>query len=174
MGLANIPQKVADAKLKCDHAEVHQLVGKKMCMDLDSCQIDYDCDLLQKLEPLYFWTQDNPTKGLNQVNPFTKKPYKSVKEPNSIEAVIVYLPTRTDGIRHLYKYARYYDPTSTTTPDEYEMYNVTLDPLETKNLVNPKYSTPETQQTIKILQNILTQQRKKKMLTPNSPSQIIN
>jgi len=29
MGLANIHQKVADAKLKCDHAEVHQLVGKR-------------------------------------------------------------------------------------------------------------------------------------------------
>ncbi|XWV26483.1 arylsulfatase [Tupanvirus soda lake] len=175
MALANLNEETAQKKLKCDHDEVHTLVGKKICINhIDKCQINYECDKYRISEPLYFWTQDDPTQGLNQVNPFTGKPYQAVSEPNSIEAIIVYLSTKNKGIRHLYKYARYYDPNSNTTPQEYEMYNVTLDPFELRNLVNPQFSTPDIELIEAKLRAILLEQRSKKMLKPTSASQIIN
>jgi arylsulfatase A-like enzyme len=171
IGLANISEAKTLSKLKFNHTETHKLVGKRICMNLDTTQINYKCDHTRSSEALYFWTVDNPTKGLNQFNPFTQQPYQSVVEPNSIEAVIVYL--LTNGVRHLYKYAKYYDPnTGSTTPPEYEMYDLTNDQLETKNLVNSEYSTPETIEIRKKLEAILIEQRNKKMIMPTSTNKI--
>lgn len=170
LALAGISEFNTLANLRPKHTEIHKLVGKRLCMNVNNLQINYQCDRSRKNEPLYFWTIDNPTKGLNQINPFTQQPYQSVVEPNSVEAIITYL--KINNNEYLYKYARYFDAnTQSTTPSEFEMYNLTNDPLETKNLVNQIYSTPEIIEIRKQLQTILIEQRNKKMLTPTSINQ---
>ena len=51
------------------------------------------------------------------------------------------------------------------TPDEFELYNVTRDPLEEKNLADPNFETPESKDIRKILALILEEQRRQKRLT---------
>jgi arylsulfatase A-like enzyme len=51
-------------------------------------------------------------------------------------------------------------------PDQYEMYNITLDPLELKNLADPKYSTPKTKVIQVYLAELLQEQSRLKRLTP--------
>lgn len=53
-------------------------------------------------------------------------------------------------------------------PDQYEMYNLSDDPYETKNLINPKYSTPKTKVIEQILNYMLMEQRKQKRLYPSN------
>lgn len=160
LNLANIDMQLIQDKLKKSHTEVQPLVGKiipfnsKLCKPINNLMSD----------ALYFWTIDNPTKGLDQTNKITGKPYSSVVQPNAIEAIIVYLPSK-NKIRHLYKYAKYFDPNNVEKP-QYEMYNVTLDPLELENLVHPSNLTLEIEKTRAILETILIQQRHAKKLTP--------
>lgn len=99
-------------------------------------------------EPVFFMTNDNATKGLNQTS-FAGVSYRPVVQPNSLETVIVKLSG------NIYKYTRYYDnpryagfprqgdvptqeqaETALDTPSEYEAYNLTEDPYEQNNLVN--------------------------------------
>ena len=134
LGLAGINVNNLDKKLKSIYADVKPLVGKKICFNKNvSKKLEYHCDANDS--PIYFNTFDNPTSGPNQYNQITGKHYKSVVQPNAIQAVIAYLDTNDPNVKYLYKYAKYYDPESSET--QYEMYNVTLDPLETKNLANP-------------------------------------
>ena len=49
-------------------------------------------------EPIYFMTDDDVTRGLNQIN-VLGEPYKSVKQPNHIETVIAQLPTGDNNER---------------------------------------------------------------------------
>lgn len=61
--------------------------------------------------------------------------------------------------------------TSTKTEpvaDEFEMYNLTEDPLETKNLANLKFETPETEVVKVVLANMLQEQCKQKRIYPSS------
>jgi len=51
---------------------------------------------------------------------------------------------------------------------QFEMYNLTLDPIETKNLSDPTYATPKTNKIEKMLQKLLKQQSDKKRLYPLS------
>jgi len=52
------------------------------------------------------------------------------------------------------------------TPDEFELYNVTRDPLEEKNLAHPNFETPKSKDIRKILSLVLEEQRRQKRLTP--------
>jgi len=53
-----------------------------------------------------------------------------------------------------------------TLPPEFEMYNLTDDPLEKYNLANPKYSTPKTKKIELKLLELLDLEVKTKILTP--------
>jgi arylsulfatase A-like enzyme len=53
-------------------------------------------------------------------------------------------------------------------PDQFEMYNLTIDPFEEGNLANPKWSTPETRKIQKKLAKLLDEQCNEKLLTPSS------
>jgi len=65
--------------------------------------------------------------------------------------------------------------TSTTktrpVPDEFEMYNLSTDPLEIWNLANPEYATPQTVAIQQLLAQMLAEQRRLKRLTPASAGQ---
>ena len=82
-----------------------------------------------------------------------------MKHPNHLETVIAEVPV--DGEPHLIKFSGYYDNpqfwtvpgerderlhgrnTTTVTepePDEYELYDLTLDPTEVRNLAHPSHA----------------------------------
>ncbi|WP_159781603.1 sulfatase-like hydrolase/transferase [Bacillus sp. N1-1] len=63
--------------------------------------------------------------------------------------------------------SRWVTTTKTTpAPDEFELYNVTRDPLEEKNLAHPNFETPESKENQKVLSLILEEQRRQKRLSP--------
>ncbi|MDW0117858.1 sulfatase-like hydrolase/transferase [Sporosarcina thermotolerans] len=197
LGLADIPIDYVQDRLKRDHTEVHPLVGRDLTPVLEGKR-----KFSRSNEPLYFMTDDEFSRGLNQVT-LTGKPYESVTQPNHLETVITTLKTGKNHSDEKWKLSRYYDnpqfwsdpnvedqvtvtkgtfPISDTSeavlsitttktepvPVQYEMYNVTTDPYEEKNLANPKYASPETKFIQHTLLKLLEKQAKQKRLTPTS------
>lgn len=192
LGLAGIKAEQVQAVLKKDHTEVHPFVGRNLAPLVFEQNLPCGAD-----EPIYFMTDDNVTKGLNQVS-VTGIPYPAVRQPNSIETVVALLPTGRGGKDEIWKYSRYFanpqfdsipgrneqfmyrgrvevtfnpgcycgDQHSKPVPDEFEMYNLTTDPLETVNLAHKSNRTPVTVKIQLILSEILKQQRAKKRLYP--------
>jgi choline-sulfatase len=149
-------------------------------------------------EPIYFMSDDDPSRGLDQKN-FIGLSYDSVAQPNHVETVIVQI----DG--EIWKYSRYFDhPRYWSAPgtpgnegvrdvvntlkglegdeegssrrlyeervktapvaSEYEMYNVTADPMELENLAG-KAEWKERENELRIL---LVAQCTRKRLVPLS------
>ncbi|MFD0698547.1 sulfatase-like hydrolase/transferase [Paenibacillus sp. GCM10027628] len=52
-------------------------------------------------------------------------------------------------------------------PEEYELYNLTADPLETCNLAHPAFTTDQTRDVQKQMAHLLEEQRKQKRLVPS-------
>ncbi|WGX77264.1 sulfatase-like hydrolase/transferase [Paraclostridium bifermentans] len=167
LGLANINQEKALKTLKKDHKYAQPLVGR------DLSTLIFDRKKLNQ-EPVYFMTSDDITKGLNQVNFFGEK-YKSVVNPNNIESIVVYLDTGEHGKWEKWKLSRYYDTNLKyndfienieSNKEEYEMYNITRDPLETLNLANDIDQDFELKKIKNKLEEILKQQSQKKRKYP--------
>ncbi len=182
LGLAGINLKDAQKQLRHDHVEVRPLVGRDL-----SGVVEGKAGRPRGDEALYFMTDDDVSKGLNQTNPVTGKPYDSVIQPDHIESVFTMLPTAKGG--QLWKYSRYFDnpqfwtnpfqsdtlthngkplPKQKTKPvrPEFEMYNVSEDPLEEENLVNRKKKLPELQKVQETLEAMLCEQRARKRRYP--------
>ncbi|MCT4507403.1 MAG: sulfatase-like hydrolase/transferase [Tepidibacter sp.] len=197
LGLANIDQKTVQNKLKRNHTEVHPLVGRDL-----SPIISQGKNFERINEPIYFMTDDDVTKGLNQKS-VLGIPYESVIQPNHVETVIAKLQTGKNNQEEIWKYSRYFDNPqfwsspgcedetitqqcpqtevdgiqcclcikrikTTPDPDEFEMYNLTTDPLETKNLAHSDFQTPETKVIQVVLSNMLEQQCRQKRIYPSS------
>jgi choline-sulfatase len=204
LGLAGIDPNPIRARLARDHSDALPLVGRNLAPLVLGTVNPADVD-----QPLYFMTDDDPSRGPNQDN-WTGIAYNSVVQPNHLESVIVKL----DG--KVWKYTHYFDnpqfwsepgcppqsdaaspvedvvyrqveaaphPTpypgpdvgpepiaftvtvkSTPHGDQYEMYNVTDDPLELSNLYNDGVNTARQNQ----LAALLAQQRCAKRLVPKS------
>lgn len=178
LGLAEINPERTRELLKMDHTEVRPLVGRNLAPVVRG-EINPDHS-----EPIYFMTDDEITSGPNQNSPVTGKPYAAVTQPNHVETVIAVL----DG--ELWKYSRYFDNPQfwekpfeydlvekqsangaiirkkpKPDPPEFEMYNVTCDPLEKANLA---YGRRRNQVAAKekLLRRLLEEQREKKRLYP--------
>ncbi|MDN4608342.1 sulfatase-like hydrolase/transferase [Sporosarcina highlanderae] len=197
LGLADISIDYAQDMLRRDHTEVHPLVGRDLTPLLKGKK-----KFSRAGEPLYFMTDDEFSKGLNQVT-LTGKPYESVTQPNHLETVITTMKTGNNQSEEKWKLSRYYDNpqfwsdpgvkdqttvtkgtfpisenseaalTITTTktepaPTQYELYNVTTDPYEEKNLAHPQFATSETKFIQHTLLKILEKQSKQKRLSPTS------
>jgi hypothetical protein len=192
LGLAGADMNKIEKIVSRDHAEVQPLVGRDL-----SPLILGEGHPERAGEPLYFMTDDDVTRGLDQVN-WLGWEYNSVIQPNHVETVIATFEGSGGG-KEIWKYSRYFDNPQFWTdpgikddvmhefgpqdpvwgkikaavcettqktnpvPDEFEMYNVTLDPLEEHNLAgNPQFSAREQQ-----LAAILDQQRCQKRLAPS-------
>ena len=195
LGLAGINPEPIRKTLAQDHSDALPLVGRDL-----SPLLRGQVNPASVNAPLYFMTDDDPSRGLNQDNwTGIGFDYTSVKQSNHVETVI----TRLNG--KVWKYSHYFDnPQFWSTPgypdgtsvedvvalqtvnpptqdgeylqpyrvkvkhtpaiDEFEMYNVSDDPMELNNLHNnPAYSAQENQ-----LAQLLQQQRCEKRLTPSS------
>ena len=53
-------------------------------------------------------------------------------------------------------------------PEQFEMYNLTEDPTESRNLANSTYATAKTRAVQKHLAKVLAKQVLRKLLRPNS------
>src|SRR5579863_5429861 len=207
LGLAGIDPEPIRKQLSEDHSDVLPLVGRNLApLVLGEAAPESVND------PLYFMTDDDPSRGLNQDN-WTGIGYNSVVQPNHLETVIARL---ADG--KVWKYTHYFDNPqfwstpgypgdrrdpnypnvddvvfrqlgktpdpppyrhdevgpqpiaytvtvkSTPYPDEYEMYNVTDDPMELANLFDDRTYGAQQRQLAQLLQ----QQRCAKRLVPQS------
>ena len=197
LGLANIDVHKIAKELKQDHTEVHPLVGR------DLTPVVYGKDKSRQIhDPVYFMSDDDVTRGLNQVS-FSGEPYQSVTQPNHLEAVIARLPTGHNNAHEIWKFTRYFDnpqfwsnpgiedqtteiksqiPIDGTisisvskittkthpVPEEYELYNLTKDPLEIENLSPLAPKNDEIDYIEKLMKKLLEEQCKQKRLQPRS------
>jgi choline-sulfatase len=150
------------------------------------------------LEPIYFMTDDDPSRGLDQKN-FIGIGYDSVAQPNHVETVIAIVNGEiwkysryfdhprfwsapgtpgADGVRDVVNKPlgregeddgssrRIYEERVKTVPvaSEYEMYNVTADPMELENLAGK----PEWKERESALRDLLVEQCARKRLVPKS------
>jgi len=200
LGLAGIVPESVRQTLAADHSEALPLVGR----DLSPLVLG-TVNPASINDPVYFMTDDDMSRGLDQDN-WTGIGHDSVVQPNHIESVI----TRLAG--KVWKFSHYFDnPQFWTTPgvpvaspvcgpnpspedivslqqvptpcadgtyvlpyqvsvkhasraDEFEMYNVTDDPMELRNLYNDGIHSSEQNQ----LAQLLHQQRCAKRLVPSS------
>jgi len=199
LGLAGIAPEPIRQTLAQDHSDALPLVGRNL-----SPLLLGQANPNSVNDPLYFMTDDDPSRGLNQEN-WVGIGYASVLQPNHLESVIA----RLNG--KVWKYTHYFDnpqfwttpgtpndpndpnapvndavslnqlPIPTTagvytipyqvtvkttpvSPDQFEMYNVTDDPMELSNLYGNSAYTSEQNQLAQLLQ----QQRCAKRLTPSS------
>lgn len=103
LGIANIEVSHVQKELKRSHTEVHPLVGKDL-----SPLLYGKTNFSQADAPIYFMTDDEISKGLNQVS-LLGKPYSSVNQPNHLETIIVRLPTGDHKALEIWKFTRYFD-----------------------------------------------------------------
>lgn len=176
MGLAGIDRDEAADQLKPSHSEVHPLVGADL-----SELVSSGGESGGGSEALYFMTDDEVSDGLTDVNP-RGNPYTPVSEPCHVETVITDLPDEHGNPQH-WKYSRYYsnpkfwggasNPDQSTLlqpeggPAEFELYNLSDDPLESINLAGTCGQKRAHETVIRELETLLLQQRGKKRLQPN-------
>ena len=179
LGLAGIDQQQAATEIKSSHSEVHALVGADLSELVRNSGTGGSSDTA-----LYFMTDDEVSEGLTDVNP-RGNPYSPIAEPSHVETVITRLSDE-NGEMQLWKYSRYYSSPKfwggTSNPDhsitlqpeggpaEFELYNLSEDPLETTNLAAHCGQTPATDRVMKTLQAVMLDQRRKKRLRPTGRS----
>lgn len=185
LGLAGIDQKKALNRVAVDHPEAHPLAGRDLSGVVRGTQKP------SAGEPVFFMTDDEISEGEDKPgSPFQvysrwAKTYEVVAQPNHVETVVAEMDI--DGKKHVVKYSRYHDnqqfwtepgvrderlkrkTTITVTepaPDEYELYDLTLDPTEERNLAHPSHADDASRALQARMQKILIEQLKAKRLEP--------
>ena len=92
MGLAGIDVERAAAGVAAHHAEACPLPGRDLSGLLTGAVAASAI-----AAPLYFMTEDDVTRGLNQTNVLTGKPFSPVNHPSNIESVITICRPATAG-----------------------------------------------------------------------------
>jgi len=187
LGLSGIDPDEALARLHADHTDAHPLVGRDLSDAIRAAEPAVPT------EPVLFFTDDEISEGgETSRSPFGRvakrvKHYSTVKQPNHVQTVIAEL--EVDGEPHLLKFSRYFDnaqfwtvpgerderlqgrETVTVTepePDEYEFYDLTLDPIEARNLAHPSHADENTRALQNRMLALLIEQLATKRLIPSA------
>jgi choline-sulfatase len=130
LGLAGVDAEYLRKKLAPDFSDAEPLVGRNLA-PLVRGEVSPEAIS----EPLYFMTDDDPSRGLDQNN-WTGIPYNSVIQPNHIETVIA----RLNG--KIWKYSRYFDsPQFWSTPGDPDA-DPPADPAPEDVVVSPPDEPP--------------------------------
>ncbi len=129
--------------------------------------------------------EDVVTRGSPQDLTRRLRLYSSIEQPNHIETVVAEI--EVDGESHLLKFSRYHDNpqfwtvpgerderlrgrrTITVTepePDQHELYDLTLDPFEERNLAHPSHGDDRTRVLEGELLQLLSADLERKRLAP--------
>jgi arylsulfatase A-like enzyme len=185
LGLAGIDHDDALARLRDGHPQVRPLVGRDLSDAIRSAEPYVPS------EPILFVTDDEISEGGSRsASPFNRlarfaKVFHVVEQPNHIETVIAEVDV--DGAQHLVKLSRYHDnqqfwtvpglrderlhgrKTITVTepePDDYELYDLTADPYEERNLAHPAHADDASRALQQRMLALLHEQLAAKRLTP--------
>jgi arylsulfatase A-like enzyme len=187
LGLTGIDPGQALVGLQADHTDAHPLVGRDLSAAIRAAEP------AAPTEPVLFTTDDEISEGSGRsASPFHRvaarlQRYSTVKQPNHLQTVIAEVDV--GGEQHLVKFSRYYDNaqfwtapgehdervdgrrTVTVTepePDEYELYDLTVDPTEERNLAHPKYADDGARALQSTMLGLLAEQLAAKRLTPSA------
>ncbi len=186
LGLAGIDQAAALKQISTTHKEAYPLVGR------DLSGVILGTDQAPATEPVLFMTDDEITEGSDiPKSPFqiwARKigTYHHIVQPNHIEMVVAEVDVNDQ--KHLVKLVRYHDnpqfwtvpgerderlmrrkkinQVSERSPDEYELYDLTLDPTESRNLAHAKHSDERSRELLARMRKILIEQLAEKRQVP--------
>ncbi|WP_372007203.1 sulfatase-like hydrolase/transferase [Paenibacillus chitinolyticus] len=191
LGLANVNIEEIQNSLRNTFSEVHPFAGR----DLSPCILGKGPSTIDD-QPVYFMTDDDVTRGQHQISPLgvpyssviqpthietviaplTRNGRKELwKFSRYFDDVQFWSqPGIQDVTLHPVGGAASGTPDSPwvtqvktqPVPDEYELYNMTLDPLETFNLAHPAYATEQMRTIQQRMMHLLADQRQQKRLTP--------
>jgi arylsulfatase A-like enzyme len=170
MGLVGIDVERATAELTGSHTQTKPLPGRDL-----SGVLTGTIPATSVAAPIYFMTEDDVTRGLNQRNILTGEPFDAMDAPRYIESVLATLPTGTDGSLELWKLNHYHEGLAAWHADhgiapsnggrdadpQWELHNLTADPEERHNL------SGEALDAIGNMQTILETERDAKRLLPS-------
>lgn len=174
LGLAGIDANAALKTLAADHSEAHPLVGRDLSGLIRGTATPTS-------DPVLFMTDDEISEGSEVAHsPFqiwAKKlgTFEHIVQPNHVEMVVTELDV--GGARHLVKLTRYHDnpqfwtvpgerderllrrkklnKVSERSPDEYELYDLSLDPTEQRNLAHPANADERSRELLTGMKKIL-------------------
>ena len=187
LGLADVDQGRALAQLQRDHTDARPLVGRDLSGAVRAAEP------AARPEPILVTTDDEISEGsTTSPSPFQRaarrlRVFASVKQPNHLETVIAEIDV--DGEQHLVKFSRYHDneqfwtvpgerderlqrrkTVTVTEPeaDEYELYDLTLDPFEERNLAHPSHADDRSRALQQTMLQLLVAELDRKRLTPSA------
>ncbi len=187
LGLTGIDADQALARLQSGHSDAQPLVGRDLSAAIRAAAPS------APTEPVLFTTDDEISEGSATTrSPFGRVAkrlhrYSTVTQPNHLQTVIATVDV--EGEPHLVKLSRYYDnaqfwtgpgehderlqgrQTMTVTepePDEYELYDLTRDPLEERNLAHPGHADDTARALQSTMLALLAEQLAAKRLTPSA------
>jgi len=135
LGLAGIDVNEAAAVIQATHSEVQPLPGRDLSALLTGQAAEAGL-----ARPIDFMTEDDVSRGSQQINLFSGQPYEAVQQPSNIESVITTLPTGPAGAEEIWK-PNHYDDQHDTDGEElapaagsvFELHNLSTDPEERRN-----------------------------------------